>query len=76
MNAITRIQVEFGEPAAPVQIPVKYASATASHVPGVEVMVSRTEPGSFTEAAGSNGWSVEANQFITRIREVLRKQGS
>ncbi len=73
MNTITRIQVEFGELAAPVPISMKHASATASRLSGVEVVVARTESGSFTEVAGSNGRSVEAARFIERIREVLRK---
>ena len=75
MNAISRIQVEFDKPAAQVRIPVKCASATASRVPGAEVMVSRTKPGSFTKVVGANDRSVESKQFIERIREVLRKQG-
>jgi len=75
MNTNTRIQVEFDELAAQVRIPVKYASATASRVPGAQVMISRIKPGSFTKVVGANDRSVEANQFIARIREVLRKQG-
>jgi len=76
MNAIKKIQVEFGESPAPLEIPVRPVAATASHLRGVEVMVSRTEPGSLAEEAGSNGRSVEADRFITRIREVLRKSGA
>jgi len=73
MNAIKKIQVEFGEPAELLQIPVRLASATASRLRGVEVMVSRTEPGSLMREAGSNRRSLEAEQFIARIREVLQK---
>jgi len=73
---LNREIVRPGEPAAPVQIPVQYASATPSRWGVVEVMVSWTPPGSFTKAAGFNSRPVEADELIARIRDVLQKPGA
>jgi len=76
MNAINRIQVEFGEPETPQQIPVRRRAATASRLPTVVWVDSWTNSASFTANARSNDRSVEAEQFIARIGEALQKRGS
>ena len=76
MNTITRIQVEFGELATQLQIPVRHVTATASRLPGVEWVDSSFIPGNFTGDATYNGPSVETDRFITKVRELLRKRGA
>lgn len=76
MNAITKIQVEFDGPAAPVQILVRQASATASRLPGVAAVDSGRKYGNFIRNAGSNRRSVEVDRLVARIHEVLLKQGT
>jgi hypothetical protein len=76
MNAITRIQIEFGEPATPLQIPVRRVTATASRLPGVAWVDSRANPGSFRKIVGFNSRSVEMDQFIACIRAAMQKRGA
>jgi hypothetical protein len=76
MNTITRIQIEFGEPATPLQIPVRHATATASRLPGVEWVDFRASPGSFRTVSSFNTRSFGMDQFITRMREMLCKRGT
>jgi hypothetical protein len=76
MKTITRIQIEPGETAAPQQIPVQQVTATASRLPGVEWVDLRLKHGNFTKDAGFSRWSVEADRFIARFREIMQKQGA
>jgi hypothetical protein len=76
MNANTKIQVEFGEPAMELHIPVRPVLATASHLPGGAWVDSHAEPGNISNDATFNHRSLETEQLIARIREALRKQGA
>ena len=76
MNTITRIHVESGEPATPLQIPVRHATATASRLPGGAWVDSRANPGSFRKFASFNSRSFEMDQFIVRMREMLQRRGA
>ena len=75
MNAIKGIPVEFGEPETPLQIPVRRLAATASRLPAVVWVDSWTNSVGFTTKAGSDGRTVEAEQFIARLGELLQKGG-
>ena len=75
MNGITRIQVEFGEPMAQRQVPVRHALATASRLPGMETVDSNAIHGTFTKNGRPDQRSVEVDRLIARIREALQKQG-
>jgi len=75
MNTFTKIQIEFGEPATPQQIPVRHVTATASRLPGVAWVESNFKYDNVNPYAGSDSWSVETKQFIARIREVMQKRG-
>ncbi|MFZ0828916.1 MAG: hypothetical protein WAO02_15980 [Verrucomicrobiia bacterium] len=76
MNVISRIQVGFGEPAIPRQIPVRTVLAAASLLPGITWVNSPAEPRRITRDAGSSRQPAETDQLIARIRKVLQKQGT
>ncbi len=76
MKTITRIQVEFGEPATPLQIQVRLSAATASRLRSAALVDSNAQSGNISKDATANNWSAEAEQFIDRIREVLQKRGA
>ena len=75
MNATTRIQIKFGEPMTPQQIPVRQASATASRLPGVASVDAGPGPGYSTRQVGSHRRGFGTEQLIARIRAVLGKEG-
>ena len=76
MNASTRIQIEFGEPDAPMEIPVRRASASASRLPGIAALDLDADHGNSGLDADFNNRSFDADQFIARIRQVLQKEGT
>ena len=74
MNAITKIQIEFGESATPISIPVRQVSCTASRLPGLVWVDSWTHSVRSNQTPGSQAAAKE--KFIARIHEVLHKRGA
>ena len=74
MNTTTRIQVEFNEPVAQLEIPVRHLSPIVFSMLGIPLLESRTRDGDLIKHASFNRRSAEVSRFIARIREILQKQ--
>jgi hypothetical protein len=70
------MQVEFGEPATPLPIPVRHVTATAFRLPGAAWVDSSLIRSNSTSDVCFNHRSFEMDRLIARIREELQKRGA
>ncbi len=74
MNMITTIQVEFDKSATPLQIPIGQGAIRATRQSGVAWVETRSERRHLAGNISSKRWSVEADVFIAKIREMLGRR--